>query len=160
MRIYEELFVVRPDATDEELDPVIEQLKHVITSAEGTIEKVEKWGVRRLAYRVGKHNEGQYILILFHAKADTVKELERRLRVSDLVIKFLTVRTDEKLKRIEKRKKAREKRAARKPAPPPPQAAISAFAPGEPHGAVPGAPAPPAHPAPAQPQPPTEERAE
>jgi len=165
MRTYEELFIVRPDATEEEVDPLIEQLKHVITNANGTIEKVEKWGMRRMAYRVAKHNEGQYILILFHAKADTVKELERRLRVSDMVIKFLTVRTDEKLKRIEKRKKAREKRAARKPAPPPPQAAISsAFLPGEPHSAVPGAPAPalPAPPVQAATAPPapSEERAE
>jgi small subunit ribosomal protein S6 len=158
MRIYEELFIVRPDATDEELDPLVEQMKGVITTAGGTIEKVEKWGMRKLAYRVAKHSEGQYILIVFNAKADTVKELERRLRVSDMVIKFLTVRIDEKLKRIEKRKKAREKRAARKPAPQPQQASMSAaFLPGEPHSAVPGAPAPamPAAPAPAVPPPAT-----
>jgi small subunit ribosomal protein S6 len=150
MRIYEELFIVRPDATDEEVDPLVEQLKHVITSAGGTIEKAEKWGMRKLAFRVAKHNEGQYILIVFNAKADTVKELERRLRVSDMVIKFLTVRIDEKLKRIDKRKKAREKRAARKPAPQPQQASSAAYLPGEPHAAVPGAPAP-AMPAPPPP---------
>ena len=69
MRIYEELFIVRADATEEELDPLIEQLKGVITTAGGTVEKVDKWGVRRLAYRVAKQNEGQYILILFHAQA-------------------------------------------------------------------------------------------
>ncbi len=63
MRIYEELFIVRPDATEEEVDPLIEQMKGVITTAGGTIEKVEKWGVRKLAYRVAKQNEGQYILI-------------------------------------------------------------------------------------------------
>jgi len=143
MRIYEELFIVRPDATEEEVDPLIEQMKGVITHAGGTIEKAEKWGMRKLAYRVSKHNEGQYILIVFNAEAGTVKELERRLRVSDMVIKFLTVRIDEKLKRIEKRKKAREKRAARKPAPQPQQASVnSVFLPGEPHSAVPGAPAP------------------
>jgi small subunit ribosomal protein S6 len=156
MRIYEELFIARPDATDEELDPLIEQIKGVITSAGGTIEKAEKWGMRKLAYRVSKHSEGQYVLIVFNAKADTVKELERRLRVSDMVIKFLTVRIDEKLKRIEKRKKAREKRAARKPAPQPQQASVNAaFLPGEPRSAVPGAPAPamPAAPAPPAPAP-------
>jgi small subunit ribosomal protein S6 len=163
MRIYEELFIVRPDVTEEELDPFIEQIKHVITSAGGTIEKAEKWGMRKLAYRVAKHNEGQYILIVFNAKADSVKELERRLRVSDMVIKFLTVRIDEKLKRIEKRKKAREKRAARKPAPQPQQASSVSYLPGEPHVAVPGAPAPamPAPPpptaAPAAPAEPTQE---
>ena len=143
MRIYEELFIVRPDVTEEEVDPLIEQIKNVITHAGGTIEKAEKWGMRKLAYRVSKYNEGQYVLIVFNAKADTVKELERRLRVSDLVMKFLTVRIDEKLKRIEKRKKARDKRALRKPAPQPQQASVNAaFLPGEPHSAVPGAPAP------------------
>ena len=80
MRIYEELFIVRPDATEEEVDPLVEQMKGVITHAGGTIEKAEKWGMRKLAYRVSKHNEGQYILLVFNAKADTVKELERRLR--------------------------------------------------------------------------------
>jgi small subunit ribosomal protein S6 len=146
MRIYEELFIVRPDATDEEVDPVIEQLKNVITHAGGTVDKAEKWGTRRLAYRVVKYNEGQYILLTFTAEAGTVKELERRLRVSDLVLKFITVRIDEKLKRIEKRKKAREKRAARKP--PPPPAMMPVFAspalPGEASAPVPGAPVQPA----------------
>jgi len=117
MRIYEELFIVRPDATEEEVEPVIEQLKGIITQSGGTVDKAEKWGMRRLAYRVLKYNEGQYILLQFTAKADAVKEIERRLRVADVVIKFITVRIDEKLKRIDKRKKAREKRAARKPAP-------------------------------------------
>lgn len=138
MRIYEELFIVRPDATDEELDPLIDQLKGVITHDGGTLDKSEKWGVRKLAYRVGKSNEGQYILLQFTAQPNTVREIERRLRVADLVVKFITVRIDEKLKRIEKRKKAREKRAARKPAAPP----VSPLLPGEAAPAVPGAPAP------------------
>jgi small subunit ribosomal protein S6 len=158
MRIYEELFIVRPDATDEEVDPVIDQLKNVITQAGGTVEKTEKWGVRRLAYRVVKYDEGQYVLLQFSAKPETVKEIERRLRVSDLVLKFLTVRIDEKLKRIEKRRKAREKRAARKP-PPAPQAPVlaSPAMPHEPPAPVPGAPAPAA---PAQPSTPPTERPE
>jgi small subunit ribosomal protein S6 len=150
MRIYEELFIVRPDATDEEVDPLVEQLKGVITHSGGTLDKTEKWGVRKLAYRVMKYNEGQYILLQFSANPETVKEIERRLRVADLVLKFLTVRIDEKLKRIEKRKKAREKRAARKPpAPPAPAAVASPLLPAEPPAPVPGAPATAgAHPAP------------
>ena len=149
MRIYEELFIVRPDATEEEVDPLIEQLKTVIANAKGTLDKTEKWGVRKLAYRVLKHNEGQYILLTFTAEAEAVKEVERRLRVSDLVIKFLTVRIDEKLKRIEKRKKAREKRAARKPVAPPPQAPLFAtpLAPSSEGHAAPGAPTPVTEPA-------------
>ena len=151
MRIYEELFIVRPDATDEEVDPLIEQLKTVITQSKGTLDKTEKWGIRKLAYRVLKHNEGQYILLTFTAESDVVKEMERRLRVSDLVMKFLTVRIDEKLKRVEKRKKAREKRAARKPVAPPPQAPLFATPtlPSEAGHAAPGAPASPAPAAPA-----------
>ncbi len=148
MRVYEELFIVRPDATDEEIDPLIEQMKGVITSGGGTVDKADKWGVRKLAYRVQKRSEGHYILLQFSAGPELVKELERRLRVSDMVLKFITVRIDEKLKRIEKRKKARDKRAARKP---PPQVAAPAApaAPPSPamplpehSGPTPGAPAP------------------
>jgi small subunit ribosomal protein S6 len=139
MRIYEELFILRPDATDEEIDPAIEQLKGVITQAGGTLDKVDKWGMRRLAYRVLKYNEGQYVLLQFTANPEAVKELERRLRVSDLVIKFLTVRIDEKLKRIEKRRKQREKRAARKP-PKPEIPAAAPLLPSEPAAPIPGAP--------------------
>jgi small subunit ribosomal protein S6 len=152
MRIYEELFIVRPDATDEEVDPVIDQLKNVVTQAGGTVEKTDKWGVRRLAYRVMKNTEGQYILLQFSAKPETVREIERRLRVADLVLKFLTVRIDEKMKRIEKRKKAREKRAARKPAPTPQAPVLATPAlPHEPPAPVPGAPGAPAPAAPAEP---------
>jgi small subunit ribosomal protein S6 len=153
MRIYEELFIVRPDATDEEVDPVIEQIRNIVTHAGGTVDKTEKWGIRRLAYRVAKYEEGQYILLQFTAKAETIKEIERRLRVADVVLKFLTVRIDEKLKRIEKRRKAREKRAARKPvvAPSAP-AQVSPALPQEVPLPVPGAPAIPATPAPAAPE--------
>ena len=150
MRIYEELFVVRPDATEEEVDPFIEQLKSVITHGGGSLDKTEKWGIRKLAYRVIKYNEGQYILLQFNAQPETVKEIERRMRVADFVLKFITVRIDEKLKRIEKRKKAREKRAARKPAPAPSPAAVaSPSLPAEPAPPVPGAPGP-ASPRPAE----------
>ena len=128
MRIYEELFIIRPEAPEEEIDQVIEQMKGVITTAGGTVDKVDKWGKRRLAYRVDKHREGSYVLIQFTSSPETVKELERRLRVTDAVIKFLTVRIDETLKRLEKRKKHREKRAHRKAtaAPAPAQPSVAA----------------------------------
>jgi small subunit ribosomal protein S6 len=115
MRVYEELFIVKPDAPEEEVDGFIESLRSSISSAGGTLDKVEKWGKRKLAYRVERYHEGAYVLLQFSSdKADTVKEIERRLRVSDLVIKFLTVRIDHTLKRLEKRKKQREKRAQRR----------------------------------------------
>jgi small subunit ribosomal protein S6 len=160
MRIYEELFIVRPDATDEEIDPVIEQLRGIIAQSGGTLDKTEKWGVRKLAYRLLKYNEGQYILLQFTAKAESVREIERRLRVSDLVLKFITVRIDEKLKRIDKRKKARDKRAARKPpAPLSPAVVATPLQPADAPSPAPGAPSPgvphaaPAAPAPAAPSP-------
>src|SRR5215471_10265864 len=151
MRVYEELFIQRPDTPEEEIDTFIGGVKDLITNGKGTVEKVDKWGIRKLAYRVAKQNEGFYTLIVFTAPSELVHEVERRMRVTDSVIKFITVRIDEKQKKIEKRKKARAKRAARKP--PPPVAAPSAPVPSEPAAAVPGLPgAPaPAHPAPAAP---------
>jgi small subunit ribosomal protein S6 len=137
MRIYEELFIIKPDATEEEIEQVMEQLKGVISTAGGTVDKEEKWGKRRLAYRVDKHREGYYVLLQFTAAPETVKELERRLRVTDSVIKFLTVRIDETLKRLEKRKKHREKRAHRKAtaAPAPAQPSVAAQMLGQPEEA-------------------------
>src|SRR5712691_13298789 len=114
MRIYEELFIVKPDATEEEVDQFIEQMKSVVTTAGGTVDKVDKWGKRRLAYRVDKYREGTYVLFQFTSEPTAVRELERRLRVSDVVLKFLTVRIDQTLKRLEKRKKVRDKRAVKR----------------------------------------------
>ena len=160
MRIYEEMFIVRPDATDEVIDPIIDALSKFITGHGGTVDKVDKWGKRRLAYRVDKSDDGFYVLMQFTGTPDTVKELERRLRVNDLVIKFLTTRIDERLKVAEKRKKKAEKRAARKPPPSPVTPAIPAAMPGAalPAGPVPGAPAP-ALPVPAAPAAPAAEAA-
>ena len=162
MRIYENLFIVKPDATEEEIDHLVDQMSKNVTAAGGTIDKVDKWGKRRLAYRIDKHREGSYVLMQFTAEATVVKEFERRLRVQDAVIKFLTVRIDETLKRLDKRKKEREKRAHRRPQAAVPQPSLaqqmlggvgdgaSHPLPGIP---VPGVvvPAAPAHPAPAKP---------
>ena len=141
MRIYEELFIVKPDAPDEEVDQFVEQMRTVVSSAGGTVNKVEKWGKRRLAYRVDKFREGAYVLFQFTCLPETVKEFERRLRVADMVLKFLTVRIDETLKRLEKRKVQRDKRAARKPAPsaPAPAAPLAPQMPAE-SASMPGMP--------------------
>ena len=114
MRIYEELFIVKPDAPEEEIDQFVEQLRTQLTTAGATVDKIDKWGKRRLAYRIDKYREGFYVLFQFTAEPESVKELERRLRVSDVVLKFLTVRIDQTLKRLEKRKKDRDKRAAKR----------------------------------------------
>jgi len=153
MRIYEELFIAKPDATEEEIDALNGQLEKVIQETGGKLEKTDKWGVRRLAYRVKKCNEGRFVLLVFHAAPETVKEVERRLRVSDLVVKYLTVRMDEKLKWLDKRKKRRAARAAKKPAAPPPQASPAAPSPAPLFPAAPAEPAEPAAPMPGEPTP-------
>jgi len=142
MRVYEELFIVKPDAPEEEVDAYIGQLKDLITNGKGTVEKADKWGNRKLAYRVQKYNEGIYVLIQFSSSPELVKEIELRMRVTDMVIKFITVRIDEKTKKIEKRKKQRDKRAARRPPPPPMAAPTMPAAPALPVPAAPAAAAP------------------
>ncbi len=141
MRIYEALFIIKPDVPEEEADQRLESLKTQLTDAGATVDKLEKWGKRKLAYKVDKYREGSYVLMQFAAGPEVVKEFERRLRVSDIVLKFLTVRIDQTLKRLEKRKKDRDKRSARRAAMAPP----AAPAPG------PAAPAHPTTEAPAMP---------
>jgi len=156
MRIYEELFIMKPELPEEEIDTFIEQLTGNIGTAGGTVDKVEKWGKRRLAYKVDKFRDGSYVLLQFSSGPEAVKEVERRLRVAEPVIKFQTVRIDETLKRLDKRKKERDQRAARKalqPQAPAPAAPAPMFGEAEGH-AAPGAPAP-AMPAPALPNPAT-----
>ncbi|MGI8991457.1 MAG: 30S ribosomal protein S6 [Bryobacteraceae bacterium] len=148
MRIYEELFILKPETTEEETDHFVEQMTGVVTHAGGTVDKVEKWGKRRLAYRVDKFKDGAYVLMQFTSSAETVKEFERRLRVSDFVIKFLTVRIDETLKRLDKRKKDRDKRAHRKAtaAPAAPQPSVAQQMLGEAGSGAPGMPGLPGNP--------------
>jgi len=119
MRKYEIIFIVQPDVEEEDLNKLITQMEGVVAGAGGKIEKTEKMGRRRLAYRVGRHQEGSYVLFILEGTGDTVKELERRLGVTDAVIKFLAVRIDEEQKRAEKLKAQRAIREAKRPKPKP-----------------------------------------
>lgn len=122
-RQYDLIFICRPDTPEADVDKVIATLEHAATEKGGKIETLNKWGRRRLAYRVHKLREGYYVhMVVKSSHGEVVKELERRLKVSDAVIKYLTVRMDEELKRQQKFQRHREKRAARRPrktAPPP-----------------------------------------
>jgi len=119
MRKYELIFIVRPDVPEEELGKIITQMEGVVSGHGGKIEKIEKIGRRRLAYRVQRQREGIYVLFVVEGTGDTVKEFERRLKVNDLVMKYLSVRVDEELKRAAKAKAWRAEQAARKPRPRP-----------------------------------------
>lgn len=109
-RFYEVMFIVRPDIVDEELDKLIAGFEQTVTNGGGTVRSTEKMGRRKLAYLVRKFSEGQYVLMTIDADGPLVAELERRLRVTEPVIKFITVRMDEETKRIEKLKAIRATR--------------------------------------------------
>jgi small subunit ribosomal protein S6 len=104
---------------EEDQDKLISTLETTVTSSGGLVKSVEKMGKRRLAYAVGRFHDGFYILLTVEGSGGLVHELERRLRVTEPVIKFLSVRIDEEQKRLDKIKKIREaRRKAAAPAPP------------------------------------------
>ncbi len=118
-RTYELMFIVRPDMADEDLDKLIATLESSVPTAGGTVKSVERMGKRRLAYTVRRFHEGIYILMIVVGGGPVIHELERRLRVTEPVIKFLTVRVDEEHKRLAKIKAirdARKKVSAQQPA--------------------------------------------
>ena len=116
MRVYEIIFILRPEVSDEELKTTVRQVSDAIEEGQGVVDKVESWGKRRLAYSVKRHKEGYYLLIQYSVKSNAAlsKEIERRLKVMDDVIKYMTVRIDEDLKRLEKLRKKRELRVTEK----------------------------------------------
>src|SRR5215813_8316600 len=119
-RTYELMFIVRPDMTDEDLDKLISTLQSVVPTSGGNVQKVEKMGKRRLAYTVRRFHDGIYVLMVVEGGGPVIHELERRLRVTEPVIKFLTVRIDEEQKRLAKIKAirdAKKKVSAQAPAP-------------------------------------------
>jgi len=126
-RLYDLIFIVRPDTPEADTDKLISTLEHAAVEKGGKLDKIEKWGRKRMAYRVHKLREGYYVYAVVRSShGEVVKELERRLKVADPVIKYLTVRVDEELKRKEKLQRHRERRAARRPRKP---AAVSGAAP-------------------------------
>ncbi|MCG6920593.1 MAG: 30S ribosomal protein S6 [Acidobacteria bacterium] len=116
-RVYELLFIADPNLGDTEVDALTEQVQGFVEKDGGRVEKVEKWGKKRLAYEVQRHREGHYVLIVAESTGPLVKEVERRLKVTDGVIRYLTVRVDEALRKAERRKARRtlseEKRRSR-----------------------------------------------
>jgi small subunit ribosomal protein S6 len=123
-RTYEVMFIVRPDILDEDLDKLIAGLEANITQGGGSIKSLEKLGRRKLAYTVKKFNDGNYVLLTINADGSLVGEIERRLRVSEPVIKFISVRMDEEEKRVAKIKaiRATRKKLSAQPAAAPPAA--------------------------------------
>jgi small subunit ribosomal protein S6 len=139
-RTYELMFIVRPDMQEEDLDKLISTLQSVVPPSGGTVVRVDKMGKRRLAYMVRRFHDGLYVLMVIEGGGPVIHELERRLRVTEPVIKFLTVRVDEEHKRLAKIKALRDSRKKVSAQPP--------AAPAEAPAAAPAAPAAPAAEAP------------
>jgi small subunit ribosomal protein S6 len=94
-RKYELVYVVSPDATDEQVTELHTQVEGIAQRMGGTIDKTENWGRRRLAYEIGRHKEGTYVLEVIDGSGELMKEIDRRFKVTDLVIRHLVVRVDE-----------------------------------------------------------------
>lgn len=116
-RTYELMFIVRPDMAEEDQDKLISTLESAVTSSGGQVKNVERMGKRHLAYSVRKFRDGIYVLLTVEGSGGLIHELERRLRVTEPVIKFLTVRIDEEQKRLDKIKAIRDARRKAAPAP-------------------------------------------
>ena len=114
MQTYEIMFIVNPNTPEDEIDKINAQVEGVITAGGGKVDKIEKMGKRKLAYAIDKFRDGSYVLFSLSANGAIIREVERRLRVMDLVIKYLTVRMDVDQRRLDKIKVHRQKRAARR----------------------------------------------
>src|SRR5512132_3422699 len=106
-RKYELVYVVSPDASDDQVTALHTQVEETVTRLGGQLEKTENWGRRKLAYEIGRHKEATYILDVINGSGDLMKEIDRRLKVFDLVIRHLVVRVDEEQEVIERTKTKR-----------------------------------------------------
>jgi small subunit ribosomal protein S6 len=121
-RQYELVYILPPDTTEAQVAELHEQVNEVVTRLKGTIEKNENWGRRRLAYEIGHHKEGVYVLDVINGSGELMKELDRRLKVMDQVIRHMVVRVDEEKKVIDrtqtKRRTESERRRVKRGLPP------------------------------------------
>ncbi|MFP5203828.1 MAG: 30S ribosomal protein S6 [Acidobacteriota bacterium] len=135
-RLYEVMFILRPDIAEEDADKLIAGFTTTVTNGGGVVKSAEKMGRRKLAYMVRRFNDGNYVLMTIEASGPVVLELERRLRVTEPVIKFITVRTDEEEKRLAK---VKAKRGVRRSAEQAAEAAAASAAAAAPAAAAPTA---------------------
>ncbi len=114
IRNYEIMFIVDPNMPEDEIDQLNSQVETLVTDGGGKVESIEKLGRRKLAYEIQRQTDGFYVLFNVAADGDIVKEVERRFRVMDSVLRYLTVRIDEAEKKLEKMRAIRQKKDARR----------------------------------------------
>lgn len=117
MRTYEVVFIAAPTLGADELDAFVAQMQTVVEGKNGKVVKVDNWGKKSMAYRIKKFRDGLYVVLTLEGDGAMIAELERRFRVTDYILRFLSVRIDEDLKRSEKLKAIRSRKIARKPVP-------------------------------------------
>jgi small subunit ribosomal protein S6 len=113
-RQYELVYIVTPEASDQDVADLHTQVVQIIERFKGALDKTENWGRRKLAYDIGKHREGTYVVETITGSGELMKEIDRRLRVSDAVIRHLVVRVDKELQVAERTRSARQTAAARR----------------------------------------------
>jgi small subunit ribosomal protein S6 len=106
-RTYEILFIADPNLSEPDVDALTTQVQGFVEKESGKIDKVEKWGKKRLAYDVGRHREGYYVLLTAIGPSTLIKEVERRIKVTDGIFRHITVRVDLELAKAETRKSQR-----------------------------------------------------
>ena len=114
-RQYEVLFIVDPGADDDEVAKITDTFKQIITDQGGSITKAETLGRRQLAYEILRKKEGTFVDIEMEGSGKEIAELERRMRVNDRVLRYLTVRLDEERQRADKFRDKRARKAAKRP---------------------------------------------
>jgi small subunit ribosomal protein S6 len=119
VRNYEVVFVAAPTLTSEELDGFINHVQTVVEGKNGKVVKVDNWGKKSLAYKIKRFREGYYVVLSIDGDGGTIAELERRFRVTDYIMRFISVRIDEDLKRSEKIKAFRRRKAPKVATAPP-----------------------------------------
>ena len=121
-RQYELVYILPPETTEQQIADLREQIEGVVSRLHGQIEKTENWGRRKLAYDIGRHKEGVYILEVINGSGELMKELDRRLRVTDEVVRHIIVRVDEEKKVVgrtrAKRQADSERRRVKRGLPP------------------------------------------
>ena len=126
MREYEAVFILAPTLDEEQTQAIIDSLRQAAEERGAEVANVDRWGRRRLAYPVKKHTDGQYVIFTVLADSNVaLRELERRVRVSDSIIRFLAIRVDLERKRAEGRKRKKERRKTGPEAPAPAQGSAS-----------------------------------
>ena len=113
-RQYELVYILPPDSTEQQVAEIHEQVEAIVSRMNGKIEKTDNWGRRKLAYEIGPHKEGVYVLEVINGPGDLTKELDRRLKVLDQVVRHIIVRVDEEKKVVERTRTERQTNSERR----------------------------------------------